>query len=93
MDLDGMTAMLRRSALAGPGGSAPTRVRYFARAYEAAPDGCFTIARILEAGSEAESLDLAERLSATHIGAVAFALTSLGRPLLRGLGRFGETPD
>ena len=74
-------------------GSAGFRVRYFARAYTTGVEGEFRIAAILEAESEAHSLVLAERLSAEHVGAIAFALRSPSRPVLDGLGRFGRTPD
>jgi hypothetical protein len=76
-----------------PARSGTLRVRYFARAYEADADGSFRVAVMVEADSEADSLAAAERLSREHVGAIAFALRSPWRPVLHGLGRFGQTPD
>jgi hypothetical protein len=68
-------------------------VRFYARAYEADERGGFTVRKIIQAEDEASSLILAEALSRTYVGAVAFSLCPARLPLLESVGRFGQTPD
>jgi hypothetical protein len=67
--------------------------KFFVRAYQRDKNGRLLVMKIVESEDQAASLTLAETLCGNYAGAIAFALFNDGRPVMRDLGRYGQTPD